>query len=58
MDLSSETKKILVVGGGDSAVGESLFLSKISDKVTIIHRKDRFRAQRSLASMVEHDPTH
>ncbi len=49
-------KKILVVGGGDSAVGESLFLSKISDKVTIIHRKDRFRAQRSLASMVEHDP--
>ncbi|NCB01869.1 MAG: thioredoxin-disulfide reductase [Spirochaetia bacterium] len=49
-------KKILVVGGGDSAVGESLFLSKISDKVTIIHRKDRFRAQRSLASMAEHDP--
>lgn len=49
-------KRILVVGGGDSAVGESLFLSKITDKVTIIHRKDRFRAQRSLASMVEHDP--
>ncbi len=49
-------KRILVVGGGDSAVGESLFLSKISDKVIIIHRKDRFRAQRSLASMVEHDP--
>ncbi len=49
-------KRILVVGGGDSAVGESLFLSKITDKVTIIHRKDRFRAQRSLATMVAHDP--
>ena len=48
-------KKILVVGGGDSACGESLFLSKITQNVVIIHRKDRFRAQRSIAGMVEHD---
>lgn len=49
-------KRILVVGGGDSACGESLFLSKLSKDIVIVHRKDRFRAQRSIAGMVEHDP--
>lgn len=48
-------KKILVVGGGDSACGESLFLSKLSGDIVIVHRKDRFRAQRGIAGMVEHD---
>jgi thioredoxin reductase (NADPH) len=48
-------KRILVVGGGDSACGESLFLSKLSEHIVIVHRKDRFRAQRSIAGMVEHD---
>lgn len=48
-------KRILVVGGGDSACGESLFLSKLSEDIVIVHRKDRFRAQRSIAGMVEHD---
>lgn len=48
-------KRILVVGGGDSACGESLFLSKLSSDIVIVHRKDRFRAQRSIAGMVEHD---
>lgn len=48
-------KKILVVGGGDSACGESLFLSKLSGNIVIVHRKDRFRAQRSIAGNVEHD---
>jgi len=50
-----KNKKILVVGGGDSACGESLFLSKLSGTIVIVHRKDRFRAQRSIAGMVEHD---
>ena len=50
-----KNKKILVVGGGDSACGESLFLSKLSGHIVIVHRKDRFRAQRSIAGMVEHD---
>lgn len=50
-----KNKRILVVGGGDSACGESLFLSKLSGEIVIIHRKDRFRAQRSIAGMVEHD---
>ncbi len=48
-------KRILVVGGGDAACGESLFLSKLTGDIVIIHRKDRFRAQRSIAGMVEHD---
>ena len=48
-------KRILVVGGGDSACGESLFLSKLSGEIVIVHRKDRFRAQRMIAGMVEHD---
>jgi thioredoxin reductase (NADPH) len=45
-------KKILVVGGGDAACDESMFLSKLSDKIILIHRKDRFRAQKALAKRV------
>ncbi len=45
-------KKILVVGGGDSACDEVSFLSNLSDKVVIIHRKERFRAQKALAERV------
>ena len=48
-------KKILVVGGGDSACGESLFLSKITSKIVIVHRKERFRAQRGIVGLMEHD---
>lgn len=45
-------KKILVVGGGDSACDEAMYLAKLSDKITMIHRKDRFRAQKALADRV------
>ena len=45
-------KKILVVGGGDAACDEAQFLSAITNNVIIIHRKERFRAQRSLANRV------
>ena len=49
-------KKILVVGGGDSACDEAMYLAKLSDKIVMIHRKDRFRAQKSLAERVLSNP--
>ena len=41
-------KKIMVVGGGDSACSEAVYLSTLSKDVTIIHRRDSFRAQKAV----------
>ncbi|AXQ79245.1 thioredoxin-disulfide reductase [Streptococcus chenjunshii] len=41
-------QNLLVVGGGDSAVEEGLFLTRFADSVTIIHRRDELRAQKVL----------
>jgi thioredoxin reductase (NADPH) len=49
-------KRMLVVGGGDAACDEAMFLSKLSDKILMVHRKGRFRAQRSLAERVLRNP--
>ena len=41
-------KKIVVVGGGDSACSEAIYLSTLSKDVTIIHRRNKFRAQQAV----------
>lgn len=44
-----KNKKIFVVGGGDSACSEAIYLSTISNDVKIIHRRDSFRAQKAVS---------
>ena len=51
-----KNKKILVVGGGDSACDEASYLANLTDKLVMIHRRDRFRAQKVLADRVLKNP--
>jgi len=50
-------KDVAVVGGGDTACEDALFLAKLCSKVTLIHRRDALRASKVMAERVMASPT-
>ena len=46
-------KTVAVVGGGDTALGDALYLSKLADKVYLIHRREGFRANKTIVGQVK-----
>ncbi len=51
-----KNKEVIVIGGGNTAVEEALFLTKFASKVTLVHRRDAFRAEKILQDRLFKNP--